>query len=1165
MKPTPQEKQPLATGWRFINAIVPSCGKVMAAVAVIVGMVTTDRASAQTVVAADAATNSIYTDLNTGLNGGFGFGAWTVAGSSGGHYIQSGTPTPITTGKAWAIWLDNASNTNSARRSFNSPLAAGQTFFFARQINSLNGTNYASVQLQDASGNTLFNFWHKGGDNADGHYTDAATVNGTATGFAYNFQGWRSYSFKLTTSSNYVFRNITDNKTLTGTINGQVGQVLFLRQNGAASGGGADFRFDNFIITSDPVTFQSQAPVGFSTLRTNVNISVQALDGGNAVNTNTIVMKLDGNTVIPNITSVAGVTTISYTSGTPFASGSTHTAIVTLADSASTLFTNTWSFRAGYIDLPVALPGTYAVSNGLSLIPFTSAGDDWLGTNYGTGSSRTLYMRSTMTVLNNAGETGSGGFYNGYHFELGNQERLLVGNNWVSLNWGYSGGNSGAGDHDVNPVTTINLNEPHTLVTRIDFNPAGNDTVTIYFDPDFSQPELAQSSGIVTTFNGANQFDNIRLRCGNGNDAITVFSNVMVSATPVGVGFVVDAAPRFQSLIPLANSFDITTATPISAQVIPGALPITGVSLKIDGNSVSPTVTTSGGTTNVTYQPPSRLSSGVVHTAELVVTDSSNTTYTNTWSFTTGYDSLPLVLAGPITASNNVDVVTFTANNDVWIGTNYQSSSSRTLYARFTMDFDLYDIFGGLEFYQGNTERLLIGKTGGGGPNINTTWSLFNAGGSPSDTNVPPVTGIVTGEWHTFVVRADYSSGGNTSVKVWLDPDFNQTEQLQPNTPLTFTMNNTFDNIRLRAGNFAVANYTNIMIGSNATQVGFAAPTFPTFQSYVPVDGSITASANTPVGVTALYGNAGISSNAVTMTLDGNTVTPSFVKTLTSLAISYQPSTPLVAGSTHTAVVSLTDSNGTPASTTWSFTVDAYPSLPATYAGPISISGGGVGTTIFSSQNGWLANNTYANTNYSGVLWTKFSINVDNLDGETGGGGGFCGLHFYNGNTERLIVGNNWGSLNWSYDAANWGSGEFGGTLPFNEWHTIVVKTTYVPGNVDLVRIWLDPDLNATESGQVNPPTELLADVTFDSIHVRAGNNNAAASFSNIVISATSPFATTVPPSVLSINAGQLSWTSTGILQQAPAVTGPWADSANQSNPQTLSATNTAEFYRLRQ
>ncbi|HZI33414.1 MAG TPA: hypothetical protein VFF11_13825, partial [Candidatus Binatia bacterium] len=55
-----------------------------------------------------------------------------------------------------------------------------------------------------------------------------------------------------------------------------------------------------------------------------------------------------------------------------------------------------------------------------------------------------------------------------------------------------------------------------------------------------------------------------------------------------------------------------------------------------------------------------------------------------------------------------------------------------------------------------------------------------------------------------------------------------------------------------------------------------------------------------------------------------------------------------------------------------------------------------------------------------------------------------------------------------------------------------------------------------------------------------------------------------VAPGLLTIQNGQLSWTGGGTLQNAPAVTGPWTDAADQSNPQALSTTNAAEFYRLR-
>lgn len=44
-----------------------------------------------------------------------------------------------------------------------------------------------------------------------------------------------------------------------------------------------------------------------------------------------------------------------------------------------------------------------------------------------------------------------------------------------------------------------------------------------------------------------------------------------------------------------------------------------------------------------------------------------------------------------------------------------------------------------------------------------------------------------------------------------------------------------------------------------------------------------------------------------------------------------------------------------------------------------------------------------------------------------------------------------------------------------------------------------------------------------------------------------------------------ISWTGAGSLQQADAIIGPWADAPSQSNPQTVTATGSARFYRVRQ
>ncbi|MEI9864795.1 MAG: hypothetical protein WDN00_09620 [Limisphaerales bacterium] len=321
--------------------------------------------------------------------------------------------------------------------------------------------------------------------------------------------------------------------------------------------------------------------------------------------------------------------------------------------------------------------------------------------------------------------------------------------------------------------------------------------------------------------------------------------------------------------------------------------------------------------------------------------------------------------------------------------------------------------YGGLQLFNGGTERLLTGQTW-----THITWSLDDKlpGGEIDLTPTTPV--VVVGEWHTIVERIDFSASGNSAVKVWLDPDFNQTEVNQPNAPVQVSMNNTFDNIRLRCGNgTASATWTNIVVAATASGVGFAAPVDPVFQGFVPGVDATSASINSSVGLQVVVGSVSINTNNIFLSLDGNSVAPSFSVSGGVITVSYQPTSPFSPGSSHSVNVTLTDVNGTPYATSWSFTVDAYPSLPVTVAGPVYVvygTYGDAGVTIFSNLNGWIGGNYQATS--TNTLYTRFSMAFYDLNSETGGGGGYGGLQFLQDNAERLITGNAWASTNWSFD-----------------------------------------------------------------------------------------------------------------------------------------------------
>jgi hypothetical protein len=551
----------------------------------------------------------------------------------------------------------------------------------------------------------------------------------------------------------------------------------------------------------------------------------------------------------------------------------------------------------------------------------------------------------------------------------------------------------------------------------------------------------------------------------------------------------------------------------------------------------------------------------------LVVTDANSSSFTNAWSFTTGFSALPIVLAGPLAASNGVDNIIFTATNDPWIGTNYQGGLSKTLYVRFSAEFVRANetggaTWGGLEFYQDNTERLLTGKSG-----ASANWSVS---GAVPDTDASPVIPFVTNEWHTFVVRADYSAGGGTTVvKVWLDPNFTQTEADQPYAPLDLSFDNTFNNIRLRAGfTPASALFSNIVVAATSGGVGFVAPADPTFQNYTPAVNASSAPVSTPVGVDVLFGSYGIGTNTVTMTLDGNPVDPSFTVTANSIGINYQPPSALTPGSAHSVEVSLTDSNNATYYADWSFTVDSYPTLPVTMDGPFDVYEG-TSVTLWTSQNGWMDGNFGPDS--TGTLYTRFSmVFYDYPQTDPNAGGSFGGLQFFQDNTERLITGNAWASINWSFDAKEGGQADMMPATPIvaGEWHTFVIKSVYAANAPTAESIWLDPDFTKTLANQPQAPTTTSLNNTFNQIRVRCGNGSTFAEFTNIVMAASAAdlgFPPSVAPGLLSIQNGQLSWTGEGTLQTARAVTGPWTEAVDQTNPQVLSTTNAAEFYRLQQ
>jgi hypothetical protein len=239
-------------------------------------------------VASDNVTNnppySGYIDFN-GLNGGSGFGPWSVtntSGTTGGDFTWFNTPLNSPGNGGGFDIYDNGiqggglvTDEFAAIRPFTGALAAGQAFSFKEQLN--NGSNPGNggpcnlgFSLDDSSGNVLFNFAVQGG--GPGYLlTDATQIAVPETTVPYNYHGIDTFTFALNsvgaTSAAYTFTasgaSVTGgSQSFSGTISmltGGVTQADIFNNNG---GEGSDVQFDNLAITNvpEPVSF---AVLGF--------------------------------------------------------------------------------------------------------------------------------------------------------------------------------------------------------------------------------------------------------------------------------------------------------------------------------------------------------------------------------------------------------------------------------------------------------------------------------------------------------------------------------------------------------------------------------------------------------------------------------------------------------------------------------------------------------------------------------------------------------------------------------------------------------------------------------------------------------------------------------------------------------------------------------------
>ena len=182
----------------------------------------------------------------TALNGGSGFLPWVVLPNpvnpnynDGGQFSGTSLEDNINTISGtqylpfWAVYSDEANSADgvTATRPFASALSLNQ--IFTTEVEFRNGDNNSKLgfDLQDAHGNTLFNFYQVGNSGVNGFIVDAAGVH-SGVNSSYNYTTPQTLAFQLTSPTNYSFSQ-NGNVVYTGTIVGgdPIAQVAYYTTN----------------------------------------------------------------------------------------------------------------------------------------------------------------------------------------------------------------------------------------------------------------------------------------------------------------------------------------------------------------------------------------------------------------------------------------------------------------------------------------------------------------------------------------------------------------------------------------------------------------------------------------------------------------------------------------------------------------------------------------------------------------------------------------------------------------------------------------------------------------------------------------------------------------------------------------------------------------------
>lgn len=212
----------------------------------------TNTAALVTVHAIDNAGNGVYGDgWIDSDNGGSGFGNWQLYSSTtnsgqAGRFIANGNEVNITK-PAWGLYA-NSGNLSEAKRQLTSPMTTSQVFFVSFDNGFINTNSGAGVAMQNAQGQTLWEFFFNGGDTFYSMSGGTTDVGFTSAGI--------EIAFWLTGPTNFGTRispNGSSSRTYFGNLNSNTNSAVTLFRawnNNAGSDSVRDVFFNSIMIVS---------------------------------------------------------------------------------------------------------------------------------------------------------------------------------------------------------------------------------------------------------------------------------------------------------------------------------------------------------------------------------------------------------------------------------------------------------------------------------------------------------------------------------------------------------------------------------------------------------------------------------------------------------------------------------------------------------------------------------------------------------------------------------------------------------------------------------------------------------------------------------------------------------------------------------------------------